>query len=128
MPMIRRLVPVLLLGSILAVCSAPAEPLDAPSARALEQALGSLGGGGGAAIEQQDPRLAPIARSPELTRELYDVAGAVLTEIAEQNGGDPERMTAALTRAKSDPEGFVASLSPATRARLTALAAKLPAK
>jgi hypothetical protein len=126
-PMIRRLLPVLLLGSILAVSSAPAEPLDAPNARALEQAIGSLGSGGGAAIERQDPRLAPIARSPELTQELYDVAGAVLTEIAERNGGDPERMNDALARAKSDPEGFVASLSPATRARVSALAAKLQA-
>jgi len=126
--MIRRLLPALLLGSVLAVCSAPAKPLDAPSARALEQALGSLGAGGGAAIEQQDPRLAPIARSPALTRELYDVAGAVLTEIAERNVGDPERMNEALARAKSDPEGFVASLSPATRARVVALAAKLAAE
>jgi len=124
--MIRRLLPALLLGSILAVCSAPAEPLDRPSAAALEQALGSLGAGGGAAIEKADPRLAPIARSPELTKELYEVAGAVLTELAERNGGDPDRMTAAIERAKSDPEGFAAMLSPATRARLSALAAKLP--
>src|SRR4030095_5594056 len=115
--MIRRLIPALLLGSILAVCSAPAGPLDASSAGALEQALGSVRAGGGAPIEQQDPRLAPIARSPELTREMYEVAGAVLTELAERNGGDPERMNEALARAKSDPEGFVASLSPATRAR-----------
>jgi hypothetical protein len=124
--MIRRLLPALLLGSILAVCSAPAEPLDKPSAEALEQALGSLGAGGGAAIENTDPRLAPIARSPELTKELYEVAGAVMTELTERNGGDPARMTAAIERAKSDPEGFAASLSPATRARLAALAAKLP--
>jgi hypothetical protein len=122
----HRLLPALLLGFILAVCSAPAEPLDASSGRALEQVLGSLGAGGAAAIERQDPRLAPIARSPELTRELYEVAGAVLTEIAERNGGDPERMRDALERAKSDPEGFAASLNPATRARLAALAAKLP--
>jgi hypothetical protein len=54
------------------------------------------------------------------------VAGAVLTELAERNGGDPDRMTAAIERAKSDPEGFAAMLSPATRARLSALAAKLP--
>jgi hypothetical protein len=122
---IRRLLPALLLAFLLAVCSAPAEPLDDPSARALEQALGSLGAGGGSAIEQQDPRLAPIARSPELTRELYEVAGAVLTELAERSGGDPERMNEALARAKTDPEGFANSLSPATRARLSALAAKL---
>jgi hypothetical protein len=126
--MIRRLLPVLLLGSILAVCSAPAEPLDAPSSAALGQVLGSLAGGGGGAIEAQDPRLAPIARSPELTREFYEVAGAVMTEITEKQNGDPVRMTEALTRAKADPEGFVAALSPATRARLEALAAKLPAR
>ena len=123
--MIRRLLPALILGFVLAVCSAPSEPLDGVSAQALEQALGSLGAGGGAALEQQDPRLAPIARSPELTRELYDVAGAVLTELAERSGGDPERMNEALGRAKTDPEGFATSLSPATRARLSALAAKL---
>jgi hypothetical protein len=32
-----------------------------------------------------------------------------------------------LARGKRDPEGFAASLSPATRARLKALAAKMPA-
>ena len=122
--MIRRFL-LVLLGSLLAVCSASAEPLDKLSAAALEQALGSLSVGGGAAIEQQDPRLAPIARSAELTRELYDVAGAVLTELAERNGGDPDRMSDMLARGKMDPEGFLASLSPATRARLSALAAKL---
>ena len=123
--MIRRLLPALLLGSILAVCSVPAETLDAPSTRALEETLRSLGGAA-AGLAQTDPRLAPIARSPELQRELYEVAGAVLSELVEQNGGDPARMSQALERAKSDPGGFAASLSPATRARLSALAAKLP--
>ena len=124
--MIRRLLPALLLGSILAVCSAPAGPLDAPSNEALEQTIRSLGGAA-AGLAHADPRLAPLASSPELTRELQEVAGAVLTELAEQHGGDPDQMQKAIARAKSDPEGFAASLSPATRARLSALAAKLPA-
>ena len=81
-----------------------------------------------AAIERQDPRHAPLARSPELTREFYAVAGAALKELAEESGADPARMSAALARAKSDLEAFVASLSPKTRARLSALAAKLPAQ
>ena len=123
--MIRRLLPALLLGSILAVCSAPAEPLDAPSARALEETLKSLGGAA-AGLAQTDPRLAPLTSSPELQRELYEVAGAVLTDLVAQNGGDPDQMSKAIERAKSNPEGFAASLSPATRARLSALAAKLP--
>lgn len=126
--MIRRLLPALLLGSILAVCSAPAQELDAPSAAALTRVVAGLGTAGGAEIERQDPRLAPLARSPELTRELYEVAGVVLTEVAQRSGGDPQVMLDAVTRARTDPETFAASLSPATRARITALAAKLPAE
>ena len=122
----HRFLPLLALALGLAVPGAAVEPVDDASARALEQTLRSLAGGGGAALEQQDARLAPIARSPELTRELYDVAGAVLTELVERYGGDPERMSDAITRAKNDPESFAATLSPATRARLAALAAKLP--
>jgi hypothetical protein len=37
-------------------------------------------------------------------------------------------MTEALARGRSDPEAFAASLSPATRARLRALAGKVPPK
>lgn len=126
--MLQRLLASMILGLVLTATGAAAEPLDDPSARALEQTLRSLRGGGAAAIEQQDPRLAPIARSPELTDELYDVAGAVLTELAERYDGDPERMSEALAKAKSDPEGFAAALSPATRAKLAELSAKLPAE
>jgi hypothetical protein len=68
------------------------------------------------------PRLAPIARSPELTRELYEVAGAVPDRAGGAQRRDPDRMNEALGRAKTDPQGFANSLSPATRARLSAVA------
>lgn len=102
---------------------AQAEPLDESSAAALRETLRSLQGGAGTKAPGADPRLGSVGSSPE----LYDVAGEVLRELAERYGGDPEKMSAALERAKNDPEGFAASLTPATRARLKALAGKAPA-
>jgi hypothetical protein len=98
------------------------EPLDAPSAQALSQTLQALQGGGSL---QLDSRLRGIQDSPELTKEFNELAAAIFTEVTEHGGGDPERMSESLARAKSDPAGFVATLSPATRARLTALVGKL---
>ena len=100
-----------------------AEPLDASSDAALRETLRALQGGTGTKAPGADPRLGSVGSSSE----LYEVAGEVFRELAERHGGDPAKMSAALERAKKDPEGFAASLSPSTRARLKALAAKVPA-
>jgi hypothetical protein len=75
-----------------------------------------------------DPQLQALAESPELSKELYELAGDIFSELVQSTGGDIGRMNDAVARAKSDPEKFAASLSPATRARLKALADKIEAQ
>jgi hypothetical protein len=75
-----------------------------------------------------DPQLQALADSPELSKELYELAGQIFSELVQSTGGDVGRMSEAVTRAKSDPAAFAASLSPATRARLQALADKIEAR
>ena len=119
---IARAAACITLSLFVALPVARAASLDEPSAKALAETLDSLGSSGQPDL---DPRLADIENSPALTREFYEVAGAILTDLAERYDGDPERMDAALAQAKRDPAGFAATLSPGTRARLAALAGKL---
>ena len=106
------------------VTSAGAQALDDASSKALADTLRSLeaGPGPGQPAPKLDPRLGSIAGSPEHMKELYAVASDVFQELAAKYGGDPDKMAEALERGRSDPEGFAAALSPATRARLRALA------
>lgn len=105
--------------------SAAAQSMDDTSSKALGDTMRALeaGPGPGQPAPKLDPRLGGIAGSPEHMKELYAVASDVFQELAAKYGGDPDRMAQALERGRSDPEGFAAQLSPATRARLKALAA-----
>ena len=72
-----------------------------------------------------DQQVRALAGSDALTQELYALAGQVLTELARSTGGDPQKMLQLLERAKTDPAGFAAMLSPATQQRLAHLSVKL---
>ena len=89
-----------------------------PSARAGEIAKNSQG----TAVDQQ---VRALAGSEALTQEFYAVAGQVLTELVQSTGGDAQKMLDAVERAKTDPTGFAAMLSPATQQRLRELSVKL---
>jgi hypothetical protein len=89
-----------------------------PGARSAEIAKNSAG----TAMDQQ---VRAIAGSDALTQEFYAVAGQVLTELAQNTGGDAQKMLQAVERAKTDPSGFAAMLSPATQQRLRDLSVKL---
>lgn len=114
------------LGALLAAPTVSAGTLDRESADALSETLRSLQDAPGAGGPALDPRLRALEASPALSRELYELAGRVLTELAERSGGDPQKMSDALERARKDPEGFASSLSPATRERLRALSSRVP--
>ena len=92
-----------------------------PNARAGELAKSSQG----TAIDQQ---VRALAGSEALTQEFYAVAGQVLTELVQSTGGDAQKMLDAVERAKTDPTGFAAMLSPATQQRLRDLSVKLSDK
>ena len=89
-----------------------------PQARSGELAKNSQG----AAVDQQ---VRALAGSDALAQELYAVAGDVLRELAQVSGGDPQKMLQAVDRARTDPAGFAAMLSPATQQRLRDLSVKI---
>ena len=89
-----------------------------PQARSGELAKNSQG----AAMDQQ---VRALVGSDALTQELYQVAGDVLKELAQSTGGDPQKMLLAVDRARTDPAGFAAMLSPATLQRLRELSVKI---
>lgn len=115
----------LALCALLAPAAAHAQSDDAVSADALSQTLGSMQGLSPDAAGALDPRLAAIQQSPELKREFNELTSAMLTELVARSGGDPEKMTAEVEQARSDPAAFAGSFSPETRARLEALSRKL---
>ena len=76
----------------------------------------------GSAMDQQ---VRALTGSDALTQELYQIAGEVLKELAQSTGGDPQKMLLAVDRARTDPAGFAAMLSPATLQRLRDLSVKI---
>jgi hypothetical protein len=84
--------------------------------------------GMGAQTPAFDPQLKALAESPELSKEFYELAAQVFSEITQDAGGDVSKMNEGVARGKSDPAAFAASLSPATRARLRTLADKIAAQ
>jgi len=128
-----RLAAALVLASLALAGTAGAQKLDPGAQDALDKTLRILldpGARGaeiakspqGAAIDQQ---VRAVTGSDALTQEFYAVAGQVLVDLAQGQGGDPQRMLEAVERAKSDPSGFAAMLSPATQQRLRELAVKI---
>ena len=133
--MIRLLVAAVLLVGV-AAAPAQAQPLDPASQDALDKTLRILldpaarsdevsRSSQGAAVDQQ---VRALAGSEALTQEVYALAGQVLSELVQSTGGDTQKMLQALDRAKTDPAGFAAFLSPATQQRLRELAVKLSDK
>ena len=74
------------------------------------------------AIDQQ---IRALTGSDALTQELFALAADVFQELTQAAGGDPVKMTQALDRARTDPSGFAAMLSPATLERLRQLSTKI---
>lgn len=111
------------LAVLLATPAVRAEPKGAATDGALTETLGTLRQG-----VREKPLAGPLAgidQSPETQQAFNDLAAAVFSDLAAKYGGDPDAMAAALARGKDDPEGFAASLSPATRARLEKLAGQI---
>ena len=125
-----------LAGTLIALASlgdAAAQALDATSQDALNKTLQILLDPGarnaeiakspvGSAMDQQ---VRTLAGSDALTQEFYVPAGQVLADLARSTGGDAQKMLQAVERAKTDPSGFAAMLSPATQQRLRDLSVKL---
>jgi hypothetical protein len=128
-----RLVPAVALALLASAGSTGAQPLDPRSQDALGQTLQILLDPNARAAELAknpqgttvDQQVRALTGSDALTQEFYAVAGQVLSELTQNSGGDAQKMLQAVERAKADPAGFAAMLSPATQQRLRDLAVKL---
>ena len=133
---LRRLLPVVALTLLASVGRAGAQPLDRSAQDALNQTLQILLDPNARAAElaknpqglSVDQQVRALTGSDALTQEFYAVAGQVLSELTQNSGGDAQKMLQAVERAKSDPTGFAAMLSPQTQARLRDLAVRLSDK
>ena len=66
-----------------------------------------------------------MAGSPQLAQEVYSLAADAFADLIRSSGGDVEKMSATLERARTDPAAFAAMLSPQTLDRLRALSIKI---
>jgi len=132
----RRLVPMVALALLASAGSTASQPLDASSQDALSQTLQILLDPNARAAELAknpqgatvDQQVRALTGSDALTQEFYAAAGQVLSELTQNSGGDAQKMLQAVERAKADPAGFAAMLSPQTQQRLRDLAVKLSDK
>ncbi len=120
----------------LLLCATPlaAQTLDPASQEALAATLGMLRDpaqraaalGANPQAPGLDARVqAMVGGSPQLTQEVYELAAEIFGDLTRASGGDLGKMNAELERATADPAGFAALLSPATLARLRALAVRI---
>ena len=132
-----RLVATALTGLLFLICFAtPTHPqaLDPASADALATTLRMLADPAARGrIIATDPTAAEVDRqvqgmagSSTLAQEVYGIAADVFADLARNSKGDPRAMSEALERAKTDPAGFAAMLSPATLQKLRDLSTKIP--
>jgi hypothetical protein len=129
----RALAIVALVVALVPASPAAAQPLDATATEALAATLKMLldPAQRGAAIAG-NPQAAPIDQhirsltgSEALTQEFYALAADIFQELAVGTGGDVTKMTETLGRARTDPAGFAALLSPETQQRLRQLSTKI---
>jgi len=84
------------------------------------------------ALIDQDPKsramhnqVSSFAGSEENTNEVYRIASKVLEKIAQDAGGDPEKMMLLLAEAQKNPEAFARNLTPDQQAAIRQLAAQI---
>jgi len=129
----RRLGGALVLALVLAGSPADAQPLQPGASDALEATLRMLldpasrsaaiaGSPNAGAVDQQ---VRALTGSDALTQELFALAADVFRELAQATGGDATTMAQTLERARTDPSGFAAMLSPQTLERLRQLSIRI---
>ncbi|MCM2277189.1 MAG: hypothetical protein NDJ89_03870 [Oligoflexia bacterium] len=115
------------------LATGPDSTLDLASAEALSRTVTLLTSPAmRAEAIRQDPKaqlidgqVKALTANPALTEEIYRLSSEIFAELAKSSGGDSQKMLETLNRAKSDPKGFAASLSPKSRAALSELARKI---
>ncbi|MBI2607108.1 MAG: hypothetical protein HYW49_13620 [Deltaproteobacteria bacterium] len=78
--------------------------------------------------KDMDSKVRDFAGSDENTQEIYSLGADVMENLVKESGGDPEKMQKLLDEAKKNPSAFAARFSPAQKAKLNAVAEKIPAR
>jgi hypothetical protein len=119
----------------LALAAAPlgAQPLDPAASDALgvtlrmllDPALRSAAIAGNPQAGAAEQQVRALTGSDALTQELFALAADVFRELTQASGGDAAATAQTLDRARTDPGGFAAMLSPQTLERLRQLATRI---
>lgn len=72
--------------------------------------------------KKADDRVQSLMGTPENTAKLYELAGKIMENLANQAAGDPEKMMEILEKAQRDPASFAASFTPEQQKMLQELA------
>jgi hypothetical protein len=81
-------------------------------------------GGKNAAAKQADSN-AGFVVGQENKAEVYQLASELFATIANESGGDPEKMKALLAEAQRSPAAFINKFSPEQKAKLSGIANKV---
>ncbi len=127
---LATLVSVVLLGAAMPIHAQGTDPAAAAALAETLKALTDPTGRGllhgtDAQAAEVGRQVNSIAGSPQLAHEVYSLAAEVFAELVHSTGGDVAKLYEALDRAKSDPRGFAATLSPQTLERLKELSDKI---
>jgi hypothetical protein len=73
-----------------------------------------------------DAGVRKIAGSQEAAEAIYDLSADVMETVTREAGGDSEKMRGLLIEALKNPEAFVEKFTPEQKAKLKAIAARVP--
>lgn len=104
--------------------------LDAASQEALRQTIQLLNSPvqRGEVIQKDskakaaDDQVQSLMGTPENTAKLYELAGKIMENLANQAEGDPQKMMEILEKAQRDPSSFASSFTPEQQKMLQDLA------
>lgn len=68
-----------------------------------------------------------MSGNTENREEIYKIAAEVFGDLTQNSGGDATKMMQIMEQAKTNPEAFYNSLTPAQKARIQKLSTRLPA-
>lgn len=76
--------------------------------------------------KDMDARVREFAGSDEAAQDIYSLSAELMENVVKESGGDPEKMQKLIEEAKKNPSAFAARFSPEQKAKLKAIAEKIP--
>lgn len=119
-----------LLLCLIAATTRGGDPLDKASTDALNQTMDVLRSASerGAEISKSpqaraaDSQVKALAGTPQNTERIYELAAQVMQNLAQEGGGDPEKMMKILEEAQKNPTSFANRFTPEQKKLLKEIA------